>query len=177
MLVSVFMGDNGCHFRILPLIAVRVIEVPVRVDHVLDRIATETTGLFQDARAGYGDPGIDEHLAVGACQDTNISTRTLQDTDVTAEPVNFDGRFRGLVTDHIHDVARLRESLSRREPSSTCRGRSRRHAAQTESAPRHDVLRKRSHGFSPAANRGGAAALTRCLCDLNRAHSWTPTIP
>ena len=99
MLVGVFMGDNGCPFRIQPLIAVRVIEVPVRVDHMLDRIATEATGLFQDARAGYGDPGIDEHLAVGACQDTNIPTRTLQDTDVTAEPVNFDGCFRGLVTD------------------------------------------------------------------------------
>src|SRR6516162_7885004 len=140
MLVGVFMGDNGCPFRIQPLIAVRVIEVPVRVDQVLDRIATEATGLFQDARAGYGYPGIDEHLAVSTCQDTNIPTRTLQDTDPTAEPVNFDGRFRGFVTDHIHDVARLRESLSRREPSSTCRGRSRRHAAQTESASRHDVL-------------------------------------
>jgi hypothetical protein len=50
-------------------------------------------------------PGINEHLAVSACQDTNIPTRTLQDTDVTAEPVNFDGRFRGFVTDHIHDRA------------------------------------------------------------------------
>src|SRR6516225_8288301 len=159
MLVSVFMGDNGCHFRILPLIAVRVIEVPVRVDHVLDRIATEATGLFQDARAGYGDPGIDEHLAVGACQDTKIPTRPPQDTDVTAEPVNFDGCFRGLVTDHVHDVARLRESLSRREPSSTCLSRGRRHAAQTESAPRHDVLRKRCHSQKSDLDDCGIATL------------------
>ena len=32
MFVGVLMGDNGCPFRIQPLIAVRVIEVPVCVD-------------------------------------------------------------------------------------------------------------------------------------------------
>jgi hypothetical protein len=38
------MGNNGCPFRIQPLIAVRVIEVPMRVDQVLDWIAAEAIG-------------------------------------------------------------------------------------------------------------------------------------
>ena len=58
MLVGVLVGDDGRPFRIQPLVAVCVIEVPMRVDQVLDRIAAEAIGGFQDARAGYGDPGI-----------------------------------------------------------------------------------------------------------------------
>jgi hypothetical protein len=52
MLVGVLMGDDGRPFRIQPLVAVRVIEVPMRVDQVLDRIAAEAIGGFQNARAG-----------------------------------------------------------------------------------------------------------------------------
>ena len=145
--MGVLMGDNGCSFRIQPLIAVRVIEVPVRVDQVLDRIVAEAIGCFQNARAGCGDSGIDEHLAVDACQDSDVAAGALEDADVAAQLVNLDGRLRSLITDQIHDVARFGEGAARREPSSTCRNRSRRHAAQTESAPRDDVLR--SHDFSP----------------------------
>jgi hypothetical protein len=51
MLVGVLMRDDGRALRIQPLIAVGVIEVPMRVDQVLDRIAAEAIGGFQNARA------------------------------------------------------------------------------------------------------------------------------
>src|SRR5262249_12918180 len=94
---------------------------------------------------------------------------TLQDADIAAELVNLDCRLGGVVTDEIHDVARFREGLSRREPSSTCRDGGRRHAAQTESAARHDVLRKRSHEFlltDPANSAARAPAVGLRLCHL-----------
>src|SRR5215468_1175788 len=43
MLVGILMGDDGCPFCIQPLIAICVIEVPMRVDQVLDRVAAEAT--------------------------------------------------------------------------------------------------------------------------------------
>jgi hypothetical protein len=51
MLVSVLVGDNCCSFRVQPLIAVRVIEVPMGIDQVCDGISAEAVGGFQDAEA------------------------------------------------------------------------------------------------------------------------------
>jgi hypothetical protein len=51
MLVSVLVGDNGYPFGVQPLIAVRVIEVPVGIDQVSDRIPAEAVGGFQDTGA------------------------------------------------------------------------------------------------------------------------------
>jgi hypothetical protein len=76
--MGILMGDDGGSFRIQPCVAIRVIEVPVRVDQVFDRIAAETVGSLQDARARCGDPGIDEHLAVVAGQDSDIATRAFK---------------------------------------------------------------------------------------------------
>ena len=105
MLMGVFMGDAGGSFRIQPLIAVRVIEVPVCVDQVRNRIAAQPIRSLQDARAGCRDPGINEHLAIGACQDGDIAARALEDTDIIAQLVNLYGRCRGAITDQIDDVA------------------------------------------------------------------------
>src|SRR5262249_40055373 len=92
-----------------------------------------------------------------------------------AQLVNLDGRLGGVVTDKVHDVARFGESLSRREPSAGCRHCARRHAAQTESASRHDVLIEAGHGFLlwMSANSSGRAAAemrrrTCCLRCENR---------
>jgi hypothetical protein len=79
--------------------------VPVCIDQVRNRIAAQPIGSFQDARAGYGDPGVDEHLAIGACQNGDIAARALEDTDIIAQLVNLYGRCRGAITDQIDDVA------------------------------------------------------------------------
>jgi len=55
-----------------PLIAVGVVEVPMGVDQVVDRIEAEAVLCFQDARTRRSDT-IDEHLAVGAGQDGDVA--------------------------------------------------------------------------------------------------------
>ena len=45
--VSVFMGNDGGAFRIQPVIAVRMVEVPVGIDQVFDRIAAQAIGSLQ----------------------------------------------------------------------------------------------------------------------------------
>src|SRR5262249_22738271 len=114
---------------------------------------------------GYGDSGINEHLTVGARQHSDVAAGALKDADIAAQLVDLDGRLGGVVTDKVHDVARFGESLSRRKPSAGCRHCARRHAAQTESASRHDVLIEGSHGFllrmfrkQLGARRGNAAS-------------------
>src|SRR5258708_37598915 len=107
---------------------------------MLDRIAAEGIGGFEDSRAGCGDACINEHLAVGPRHDGDIATGALEDADLAAQFVNVDGRFRSIVTDQIHDVAGLGERLSWREPPAGRGERSRCHAAQTEFAPRHGAL-------------------------------------
>ena len=126
------MGDNGCPFRIKPLIAVRVIEVPVCVDQVLDRIAAKAVYGFENSRPGYSDRGIDEYLAVGTRDNRNITARALENADIAAQLVDLDGRLGGVVTDQIHDVAGLGVGLLRAEPASGgCKSRAR-HAAETK---------------------------------------------
>ena len=65
---------------------------------MLDRIAAEGIGGFEDLRAGCGDACINEHLAVGPRHDGDIATGALEDADLAAQFVNVDGRFRSIVT-------------------------------------------------------------------------------
>jgi hypothetical protein len=64
--MSVFMGDNGRSFLTQPLIAIRVVEVPVSIDQMRNGIAAEAVGGLQDSWAGPSDSGVDKHLAIGA---------------------------------------------------------------------------------------------------------------
>src|SRR3982074_3222150 len=105
---------------------------------MLDRIAAEGNGGFQDSRAGCGDACINEPLAVGPRHDGDIATGALEDSDLAAQFVNVDGRFRSIVTDQIHDVAGLGERLSWRAPPAGRGERSRWPAATNEAPPRHD---------------------------------------
>src|SRR5258708_6057671 len=116
---------------------------------MLDRIAAEGIGGFEDSRAGCGDACINEPLAVGPRHDGDIATGALEDAALAAQFVNVDGRFRSIVTDQIHDVAGLGERLSWREPPAGRGERSRYHGAQTESPPRHGVLVGGVHEISP----------------------------
>src|SRR5215469_9680557 len=105
------MGNNGCAFRIQPRIAVRVVEVPVGVDQMSDRITAKTVGSLQYPFARGGDSGVDEHLAIAAGQDRDITPGALEDAYVATQFVDLDGRFGGLVTDKIDDVACFRIGL------------------------------------------------------------------
>src|SRR5258707_14778077 len=105
MLASVLMGQNGHSFCIQPLIAVRVIEMPVGVDQMSDWIAAEAVGGLQDSRAGCGDPGIDEHLAVGTGKDSDIADGALEEHDVSSQHMEFDWLHVVSLLAHCHEYA------------------------------------------------------------------------
>jgi hypothetical protein len=50
-----------------------MVEVPVGVDYVPDRIAAEAVGRLEDSWARCRDPGIDEDLAIRARQHGDVS--------------------------------------------------------------------------------------------------------
>ena len=129
------MGDNSGAFRIQPRIAVRMVEVPVGVDQVSDRIAAETIGSLQYSWARGCDAGIDEHLAVATGQDGNVAAGALENADVAAQLVDFDWRLRGSVTDKIDYVAGFRECLPWSEPAARSREGRRPDATEAEVAP------------------------------------------
>src|SRR5260370_34847669 len=134
MLASVLMGQNGHSFCIQPLIAVRVIEMPGGVDQMSDRSAAEAVGGVQDSRTGWGDSGIDERLAIGTGQDSDIAARALENADVAAQPVDLDGRLGGGATDQIHDIACFGVGLRGAQPAACGCKRGGGHAAEAERA-------------------------------------------
>jgi hypothetical protein len=64
-------------------------------------------GGLQYPRAGGGDAGIDEHLAVAAGQYRDVATRAFEDAHVATELVSFGGRHGRMVADKVNDAARL----------------------------------------------------------------------
>jgi len=73
MLGGVLMGDDDGSLGVQPCIAVGMVEVPVGVDQMPDRIAAKAIGRLEDSYARYGDPSIDEDLTVRPRQHGDIS--------------------------------------------------------------------------------------------------------
>src|SRR5262249_21307805 len=118
MLMHIFMCNDRCSFLVQPCIAIRVIEMPVRIDQVRDRIPAKAVGRFQDSLARYSDSSIDENLAVNAGQDGDIPPRALKDTNATTQFVDLDWRLAGLVADQIYKVSRLGVGSRGNQPAS-----------------------------------------------------------
>jgi hypothetical protein len=149
VLVSVLVGNDCGAFRVQPIVAVRVVEVPVGIDQVCDRIAAELIGGLQYSSARGCYAGVDEHFAVAAGEDGNVAARAFEDADATAQLVDFDWCLRGGVADQIDLVAGLRECLpGRKPPARSCEGR-RPGAAEAEVAPREFAVVCLGHWFSP----------------------------
>lgn len=72
------LGPDGME----PLIAVSVIEVPVRVYEVSDRLATQLQERFCQSRSRDGDASFYENFSILAAKDRDVSARTLQDAYV-----------------------------------------------------------------------------------------------
>src|SRR6202166_4739857 len=121
MLARILLGDDLGAGRMQPFVAVGMIEVPVRVDEMRDRIGAEISKRLGDLRTRYADAGIDKHFSVRARQDGDVSAGALEYADIVSQLVRNDGRRRGAVLDQTDDAARLRECLARRKPSA--RGR------------------------------------------------------
>ena len=70
---SIFLGDNLGANRIQPRVSISMVEVPVGVDEMRDRIGAEIGERVGQLRARHADAGIDEHLAVGSRQHRDIA--------------------------------------------------------------------------------------------------------
>src|SRR5689334_21273185 len=111
------MCKDSSALLVKPLVAVCMIEMPVGVDQVFDRIAAEIVDRFENAGARPGDAGIDKKFAIGARQDSDVAPRTLDDRDIAAQLVELNGRFRCVVANQVHDVAWLGSGLCGAEPA------------------------------------------------------------
>ena len=76
-----------------------MIEMPVRVDKVRDRIGAKTGKSFGDLRTRYANTGIDKHFAIRAGQDGDVSAGALKYADIVSQLVRNDGRDGGAILD------------------------------------------------------------------------------
>jgi hypothetical protein len=66
--------DTGSGFMD-PLVAAGVVEMPVGVDQLFDRICVDARKGFRDVRTGGNDFRINQQLSVRASENSDISTR------------------------------------------------------------------------------------------------------
>src|SRR4030095_2841516 len=64
--------------RMKPFVTVSVIEVPMRVNQVLDRIAAEGIERLGDLSSGAWDPCVDEKFAVAPREHGDLSARDIE---------------------------------------------------------------------------------------------------
>src|SRR5438445_2388319 len=123
-----------------PRVAVGMVEVPMGIDEVRDRVSTELRKSLGDLRARYADPGIDEHLAIRARQDGDVSAGALEDADIVSQLVRHYGRHRGAILDQADDAARFGKCLARRRPSARWRVSRTTDAAEAKAASRQQFF-------------------------------------
>jgi hypothetical protein len=116
-----------------PLIAVGMVEVPMRVDQMPDRVGTKACECLCHVLPGYRDARVDQQFALGPGQYRNITAGTLQHGYVAAQRMHCDFCGSRGVSDHVDDTASLGENLARGEPASR-RKRGRAKAAEAKAA-------------------------------------------
>src|SRR5260370_42124177 len=94
MLSCVLVSKNGCTSGVQPFVAVGMVEVPVSVDEVLDRIGANRCKRLGNPWTRAGKAGINEELIVATGKDRNISTSAHEDAYVAAEVLHSDGSGR-----------------------------------------------------------------------------------
>src|SRR5262245_30159372 len=117
-----------------------MVEVPVRVDQVRDRIVAEAAGRLENPQARRRDARIDEDLAIRAGQHGNVPAGPFENGDITPQLMDLDWAPGSLVADQVHDVAGLGENISWAQPSARrCISRCT-DAAKAKSAARNPVF-------------------------------------
>src|SRR5262249_11411326 len=111
MPLRIFMCNDRCSFTVQPCISIRVVEMPVRIDQMRDRVLAKAVGRFQDSPARCRDSSINENLAVHASQDGDIAPRALKYTNAATQPVDLDWRLGRLAADQVYNVSCLSVGL------------------------------------------------------------------
>src|SRR5882762_6516964 len=94
MFAGVRLRDDLRACRMQPVIAVGMVEVPMRVDEMGNGIGAETVKRLGELRSRYTDTGIDQHLPVGSSEDGNIAAGAFEHADIVSQLVRDDGRGR-----------------------------------------------------------------------------------
>ena len=79
------MGEDCGALRMHPVVAVGVIEMPVGVYEVFDRVRTYFARASVIFGSGRRVTGIDDHFTVRPCQDGDVSARTDECADISAQ--------------------------------------------------------------------------------------------
>ena len=74
-----------------PFVAVGMIEMPVGVDQMRNGLGAEFCQRPGNLRPRHTDAGIDQHFAIAAVEDGNISPGALKYADVVPQPMGDDG--------------------------------------------------------------------------------------
>src|SRR6266478_4402406 len=99
MLAGVLLSDNLCTCRRQPFVAVAMTELPVGVDEMRDGLGAEFRQRLGNLRPRHTDAGIDQHFAIAAGEDGDVSSRALKYADVVPQFMSDDGRCCGAVLD------------------------------------------------------------------------------
>ena len=91
MFARVLMGENRGARSMQPFIAVGVVEVPMRVDEMLDRVGANASQGLGDLGTRTSKTGVDEELTVASRKNGDISSRAKENTHVSTEALNADG--------------------------------------------------------------------------------------
>src|ERR1700676_2115784 len=90
MFARVFVRqDTGSGFMD-PLVSAGMVEMPVGVDQLFDRICVDACEGFRDVWTCGDDLRIHHQLSVRACQNGDISTSAKKDTDIASKVLNRD---------------------------------------------------------------------------------------
>jgi hypothetical protein len=87
---GILVSQNACARLVHPIVAAGVIEVPVRVDELLDGVRTDTGESRRNVRPRGDDFGIDEKLSVLASKNGDVSTGAKQDADIAPKHLHRD---------------------------------------------------------------------------------------
>lgn len=85
VLKGVFVSGDLRPFRVQPLVAVGVVEMPVRVDQMLYRFRAEARQRLQDSIPRRRDSGVHEQFAIAPCEHGDIAAGALENADVPAK--------------------------------------------------------------------------------------------
>src|ERR1700730_171998 len=140
MLAGILVGNNLCSGRIEPLVSAGMIEVPMSIDQVCDRLGVQTRQGFSELRARHANSTINEYLSVGPRQDGNIATVSFENTHISAQLIRSYRRRRRTVFDKSDKPPGLCKSVARGQPATGCCKYCARHAAETEMATREQVF-------------------------------------
>src|ERR1700694_5319911 len=95
-----------------PFIAVSVIEVPVSVDEVLDRIGVEGIQSVRDPRPRDRETGVDKKFPAPTGQDGDVAAGALKNADIAPEWIDLDLGPRRFLNNCWHNPPLFCEELT-----------------------------------------------------------------